>query len=158
MKLVYTILFFFFSCGPIHAQMKFEWYSNIEFESVMLPGKFHKFYQMCIPTEDSLVANGTATFMKAKLPDIGLCKYSLTFADTIYTKCEISTYTSETTASLIEFVKKTTNHSPTIIADKRSIVYSTIGLYEGEELLFTILTDRKQQKAILSIVPVKFLK
>lgn len=145
-------------CSPIRAQIKFEWYSNIEFDSVMLPGKYHKFYQMCIPTEDSLVANGTAIFIKATLPDIGLCKYSLTFTDTIYTKCEISTYSSETTAKLIEFVKKISNDSLTILADKRSIVYSSLGLYEGEELLYTILTDKKKQKAQLSIVPLKFLK
>lgn len=154
MKIWVFWIFGFFSICCCTAQTNFEWFSNIHFDSVKMPGYRHLFYQFCNTEDDSLIANGNLVFHHAKIASIGNCVFKQSVRDTIYTSCEISTRTKETSKNLLDFYTSHCkvggiSHSTSSSSQKVDVAF-----IDNKYYYFILTAVRKKKKYNLLILPI----
>jgi|GEM_PF-6405641 len=99
------LLLFILSQHQAYSQTTLEWIKKSEFDYINLPGQKLIFKQLCTTETDSILANGEATFMHAKIKDLGECSYTRVFKDTIISKVELYTANKKNRDPFIAYFK-----------------------------------------------------
>lgn len=118
------LLLFILSQHQAYSQTTLEWIKKSEFDYINLPGQKLIFKQLCTTETDSILANGEATFMHAKIKDLGECSYTRVFKDTIISKVELYTANKKNRDPFIAYFKKLVNDDYKVVESKKDIHYT----------------------------------
>lgn len=123
MKSIFILLFVLCQYNGF-SQTTLEWIKKSEFDYINLPGQKLIFKQLCTIETDSVLANGEATFMHAKIKDLGECSYTRVFKDTIISKVELYTTNKKNRDPFIAYFKKLVNNDYKVVESKKNIHYT----------------------------------
>lgn len=142
-------LFFLFLLshhGKAHSQAALEWVQLSSFDTIDFPGQKLVFKQSCIHKADSIIANGSATFLRADIAGIGTCSFSTTFKDTIISKVELFSSDKKSRDQFLAYFTALTNNQYTIIPDKKTHSVYRLFHQSGTKSKSSILQLQKQKK------------
>lgn len=146
-------LFLLFHHGKAHSQAALEWVQLSSFDTIDFPGQKLVFKQSCVHKADSIIANGSATFLRADIAGIGTCSFSTTFKDTIISKVELFSSDKKSRDQFLAYFTALTNNQYTIIPDKKHIQYT--GYFTSQEqrvkAVFYSSKNRKKTQIILTV-------
>lgn len=131
MKSIFILLFVLCQYNGF-SQTTLEWIKKSEFDYINLPGQKLIFKQLCTTETDSILSDGSATFLHAKIKDLGECSYTRVFKDTIVSKVELYTTNKRNRDAFIAYFKKLVNEDYKVIEDKKNIRY--IGFFTRDHL------------------------
>lgn len=117
---------------PAYSQTALEWKKEIQFESINIPGQKLIFKQLCTTETDSVLTDGSATFRRAEIKDLGECSYTRFFKDTVISKVVLSTNNKKNRKAFLNYYKKLVNDDYNLFEDRKNLRYT--GYFSRENL------------------------
>lgn len=152
MKHLFTLLILL-NLPTASGQSALEWVSLSHFDTIDLPGKKLVFKQLCTNSTDSITANGSATFLRAEIRNLGACSYSRSFTDTILSKVELFSSDKKSWDSFLAYFTTLVNRNYTVVPDKKQIRY--VGYFVNRDkkvkAVFYGSKNRKKSQIVLTV-------
>lgn len=145
MKHLFTLLILL-NLPTASGQSALEWVSLSHFDTIDLPGKKLVFKQLCTNSTDSIIANGSATFLRAEIRNLGACSYSRSFTDTVLSKVELFSSDKKSWDSFLAYFTTLVNRNYTVVPDKKTNPVYRLLCEQGQKSESRVLRLQKQEK------------